>query len=220
MNNLSLPRAPAWQRVVDQTKHAIACGALKSFNTVESVIEDHDVRFLVRQTANLPRKEEASKLAAKSMADASAAWRDPFSPCEEALRVGDIGKRHFLLLNKFNVLEHHLLVVTTEFEPQDSLIDAGDFAALFACLRQFDGLGFYNGGVVAGSSQPHKHLQLVPLDAPIETLVEAARDSSVFYVPHPRRGMVERRCPERRAACVRNLSPASRCDWHRRSSCA
>ncbi len=183
MNNFSLPRAPAWQTVVNQTKHALACGAMKSFDTVQSVIEDHGVQFLVRQAANLARKEEASKLTAKSMADASAAWRDPFSPCEEALRVGDIGKRHFLLLNKFNVLEHHLLVVTTDFEPQDSLIDAGDFAALFACLRQIDGLGFYNGGVVAGSSQPHKHLQLVPIEAPIETLVEAVRDNGVFRVP-------------------------------------
>jgi ATP adenylyltransferase len=130
---------------------------------VQSVIEDGGVPFLVRQAANLARKEEASKLAAKSAADAASAWRDPFSPCEEALRVGDIGERHFLLLNKFNVLAHHLLIVTKDFEPQESLVGEDDFAALFACLDRFDGLGFYNGGTVAGSSQPHKHLQIVPL---------------------------------------------------------
>ncbi|GJH11862.1 phosphorylase [Caballeronia novacaledonica] len=180
--------APSWQDVVTQTQRALACGALRSFDTVQSVIEDGGVPFLVRQAANLARKEEASKLAAKATADAASAWRDPFSPCEEALRVGDIGERHFLLLNKFNVLAHHLLIVTTDFEPQESLIGEDDFAALFACLERFDGLGFYNGGTIAGSSQPHKHLQIVPLPLdghalPIEPFIDAARTSDIFRAP-------------------------------------
>ncbi|KXV04033.1 phosphorylase [Caballeronia megalochromosomata] len=180
--------APSWQDVLTQTERALASGALRSFDTVQSVIEDGGVRFLVRQAANLARKEEASKLAAKSAADAASAWRDPFSPCEEALRVGDIGERHFLLLNKFNVLAHHLLIVTTDFEPQESLVGEDDFAALFACLDRFDGLGFYNGGTVAGSSQPHKHLQMVPLPLdgqplPIEPFIESARKRGIFRAP-------------------------------------
>ncbi|MCE4544164.1 MULTISPECIES: DUF4922 domain-containing protein [unclassified Caballeronia] len=183
--------APSWSDVVAQTGRALACGALRSFDTVQSVIEDGGVRFLVRQAANLARKEQASKLAAKSAADAASEWRDPFSPCEEALRVGDIGARHFLLLNKFNVLAHHLLIVTTDFEPQECLLGEADFAALFACLNRFDGLGFYNGGAIAGSSQPHKHLQMVPLplDAnarkalPIEPSLDAARKDGVFRAP-------------------------------------
>ena len=180
--------APSWQDVVTQTERALACGALRSFDTVQSVIEDGGVPFLVRQAANLARKEEASKLAAKSAADAASAWRDPFSPCEEALRVGDIGERHFLLLNKFNVLAHHLLIVTKDFEPQDSLVGEDDFAALFSCLDRFDGLGFYNGGTVAGSSQPHKHLQIVPLPLdghalPVEPFIEAAHTRGVFRAP-------------------------------------
>ncbi|WP_250515349.1 DUF4922 domain-containing protein [Caballeronia sp. INDeC2] len=180
--------APSWQDVVTQTQRALACGALRSFDTVQSVIEDGGVRFLLRQAANLARKEEASKLAAKATAEAASAWRDPFSPCEEALRVGDIGERHFLLLNKFNVLAHHLLIVTTDFEPQESLIVEDDFAALFACLERFEGLGFYNGGTVAGSSQPHKHLQIVPLPLdghtlPIEPFIEAAHTSGIFRAP-------------------------------------
>ncbi|KND54846.1 Ap4A phosphorylase II [Candidatus Paraburkholderia kirkii] len=174
--------------MVTWTERALACGALRSFDTVQSVIEDGGVRFLVRQAANLERKEAASKLAEKSAADAASAWRDPFSPCEESLRVGDIGARHFLLLNKFNVFAHHLLIVTTDFEPQESLIDEDDFAALFACLDRFDGLGFYNGGAVAGSSQPHKHLQMVPLPIdghplPVAPFIEAARTSGVFRAP-------------------------------------
>ena len=34
--------------------------------------------------------------------------------------------------------------------------------ALGACLREVDGLAFFNGGSDAGASQRHKHLQLVP----------------------------------------------------------
>ena len=30
-------------------------------------------------------------------------------------------------------------------------------------MNEIDGLGFYNGGTMAGASQAHKHLQLVPL---------------------------------------------------------
>jgi sulfate adenylyltransferase (ADP) / ATP adenylyltransferase len=183
--------APSWLDVTVQTERALACGALRSFASVQRIIEDRGVPFLVRQAANIARKEEASKLAAKSAADAAAPWRDPFSPCEDALRVGDIGTRHFLLLNKFNVLDHHLLIVTTAFEPQESLLDAHDFAALFACLRRFDGLGFYNGGTIAGSSQPHKHMQIVPLPfdghaLPIDAFVLAAHRDTIFRVPELR----------------------------------
>ncbi|MDR5762645.1 phosphorylase [Caballeronia sp. LZ035] len=182
--NLALPDAPSWQDVVAQTERALACGALRSFDTALSVIEDGGVRFLIRQAANLRRKEEA----ATRSATPAGAKRDPFSPCEAALRVGDIGARHFLLLNKFNVLAHHLLVVTNAFEAQQSLIDESDFAALFACLARVDALGFYNGGTIAGSSQPHKHLQLVPLPfdghaLPVEPFIEAARTNAVFQAP-------------------------------------
>lgn len=182
--NLAHPDAPSWQDVVTQTERALACGALRSFDTTQSVIDDGGVRFLIRQGANLRRKEEAATRAARS----ANAWRDPFSPCEAALRVGDIGARHFLLLNKFNVLAHHLLIVTNDFEAQESLIDTSDFAALFACLARFDALGFYNGGTIAGSSQPHKHLQLVPLPLdghvlPVGPCIEAARTDALFQVP-------------------------------------
>jgi len=42
-------------------------------------------------------------------------------------------------------------------------LNLDDFEALTGCMGEMDGLGFYNGGTVAGASQAHKHLQLVPL---------------------------------------------------------
>jgi ATP adenylyltransferase len=48
-------------------------------------------------------------------------------------------------------------------------------------MAEFEGLAFYNGGTVAGASQPHKHLQQVPVPLgngehriPLDPLVEHA----------------------------------------------
>ena len=52
---------------------------------------------------------------------------------------------HLCLLNKFNVVEHHLLIVTREFEDQDRYLTEEDFAAGLAGLAEYDSLLFYNG---------------------------------------------------------------------------
>ena len=66
-------------------------------------------------------------------------------------------------MNKYNVVDYHLLIVTREFEEQESLLNLQDFQALGSCMGEFEGLAFYNGGKTAGASQRHKHLQVVPL---------------------------------------------------------
>jgi sulfate adenylyltransferase (ADP) / ATP adenylyltransferase len=66
-------------------------------------------------------------------------------------------------LNKFNLVPNHLIIATRRFVPQEVLLEDEDFAALCTCLAQLDGLGFYNAGAAAGASQPHKHLQMIPL---------------------------------------------------------
>ena len=38
-----------------------------------------------------------------------------------------------------------------------------DLEAVCQCMGEFDSLAFYNGGAVAGASEPHRHLQVVPL---------------------------------------------------------
>jgi ATP adenylyltransferase len=76
--------------------------------------------------------------------------------------VGELSPTHLCLLNKFNVVEHHLLIVTRAFEEQESALTAADFEALALCLSGLDGLAFYNAGELAGASQRHKHLQLIP----------------------------------------------------------
>ncbi len=149
-----------WTRIKEQTEHGLECGALQSIPTDYEFVEDNGVNFLVRILSNLKRKDEAKKKqnkAAKKGQDFN-----PFLPYEEDLFVADVSPTHLCLLNKFNVVENHLLIVTREFEEQENLLNWQDFQAMWACLAQVDGLVFYNGGKIAGASQRHKHLQLVP----------------------------------------------------------
>lgn len=144
-------------RIAARTRAAIASGALEPIETAETALEDGDVRFVVRSVSSLARKRAAGAI------PKDGARPNPFAPPDAELVIGDITPTHFGVLNKYPVVAHHLLIVTREFVDQETLLDATDFAALAACLRQVDGLGFYNGGRAAGASQPHRHLQLVPL---------------------------------------------------------
>ncbi|HET9041718.1 MAG TPA: DUF4922 domain-containing protein [Burkholderiales bacterium] len=143
--------------IAERARAALASGALEPIETEETALEDGDVRFVVRSVTSLARKRAAGAIPKDD------ARPNPFAPPDAELVIGDITPTHFGVLNKYPVVAHHLLIVTREFVDQVTLLDASDFAALAACLRQVDGLGFYNGGREAGASQPHRHLQLVPL---------------------------------------------------------
>ncbi len=151
-----------WQRIKEQTEYARQSGALKSIATEYEFIEQNGIHFLVRILTNLVRKEKAQKQQDRKSAE-SGKYFDPFLPYEEDLFVADLSETHLCLLNKFNVVDHHLLIITRGFEDQKNLLNLADFTALWRCLAEIDGFGFYNGGADAGASQRHKHLQLVPL---------------------------------------------------------
>ncbi|MDJ0746467.1 MAG: phosphorylase [Xenococcaceae cyanobacterium MO_167.B27] len=159
---LLLKPGTLWERLTQQTEYARQTGALQSIVTDFQFIQQDDIAFLVRSVSNLARKQKAQKQQ-KQKEIKTGKYFDPFLPYEEDLFVSDISPTHLCLLNKFNVVEHHLLIVTRAFEEQDELLNIKDFVALWACMQEIDGLAFYNGGKIAGASQRHKHLQLVPL---------------------------------------------------------
>ncbi|MGC1309980.1 MAG: DUF4922 domain-containing protein [Phormidesmis sp.] len=143
-------------RLKAQSKHGLQVGALQPIETAIEYIESGGMRFVVRVLANLSRKEKARKQQGKTSP------ANPFLPYEKDLYVTDISETHLCLLNKFNVVDHHFLIVTREYEPQETWLTLADFEALVCCLAEVDGLAFFNGGMVAGASQPHKHLQVIP----------------------------------------------------------
>jgi ATP adenylyltransferase len=143
-----------WPKIVDCTELAIADGSLHSIETLSYELYQEGKAFTVRVAKNLKRKNVQKK----SQPDFN-----PFLPPETSLTVADLTPTHIAVLNKFNVVNHHLLIITRSFESQESLLTQQDFEALCLCLPEYPSLAFYNGGEVAGASQKHKHLQMVPL---------------------------------------------------------
>jgi ATP adenylyltransferase len=168
----SLIPSTLWPALLARTASARERGAILSIPTKPEVIEQHDVAFQVRII---------TALAMKTLAASAQSNADPFLPYDPDLFVADLSPTHVALLNKFNVVDHHLLMVTRAFEEQTALLTIEDCAALLLCLAEFDGLGFYNAGPAAGASQRHKHLQMVPVSAfpdarlPIAPLLHGAR---------------------------------------------
>ncbi|MEH1904750.1 ATP adenylyltransferase family protein [Nostoc sp.] len=170
-----------WTSIKEQTEHALECGALLSIPTEFEFVEQDNVRFLVRILSSLNRKKTAKEKQEKQSATSGQEF-NPFLPYEKDLFVADISDTHLCILNKFNVVDYHLLIITRGFEEQESLLTLDDFTAIWACLADFNGLVFYNSGKTAGASQRHKHLQLVPLplapsgpQIPIEPLLTSAQ---------------------------------------------
>lgn len=174
MNRHGRPFNPdaLWPALLERTAYARDRKAILSIPTTSEVIEQSGVEFQVRIVTALAKKEEAK---------AAQPNTNPFLPYDPDLFVAEVSPTHVALLNKFNVVDHHLLIVTRAFEEQEALLTREDCAALLTCLAGIDGLGFYNAGPAAGASQRHKHLQLIPLSAlsearpPVEPLLRSLK---------------------------------------------
>lgn len=189
VQNNKLEAGTLWQRIVAQTEYALQCGALLSIPTAYEFVEQEGVRFLVRMLANLVRKEAAKKEQDRVTATSGKEF-NPFLPYETDLFVADLSETHLCLLNKYNVVDHHILIITRDFEEQESLLTLADFEAMAVCLAEMNGLAFYNGGKVAGASQRHKHLQLVPFPLlpdgeciPISSLLQFPLEDKITTLP-------------------------------------
>jgi len=164
-----------WEKVKQTSESALKCGALQPIQTECEEVEEAGIKFQVRILSSIKQKEKAKKKQKKQVKKDKDF--NPFLPYEQDLFVADISPTHVCLLNKYKVVDNHILIITRHFEEQESLLTLEDFAAMQTTLTAIDGLAFYNGGKIAGASQRHKHLQLIPLPPvknspriPIETL--------------------------------------------------
>ncbi|MBW1852605.1 MAG: phosphorylase [Deltaproteobacteria bacterium] len=178
---LKFEHGTLWEKTLDRTERALKIGALLPISTESTFFKDGGIDFLVRIISNLALKAE-EKRGRTENGGFEKKSRNPFLPHEEEMFVADISDTHVCLLNKFNVIDHHLLIVTRSFEDQEILLTPRDLEAIWTCMAEFEGLVFYNGGEVAGASQKHKHLQMIPLpmaknrpNVPIEPLFASAR---------------------------------------------
>ncbi|GMH41382.1 hypothetical protein BSKO_09292 [Bryopsis sp. KO-2023] len=174
-----------WSGVVETYTRAGEAGAAFKTPTKTEFMRDDDsgVVFLVRVSESLKEKTKKPENASQEKKK----FVNPFLPYEEELWVQHLSDTHTLLLNKFNLVDHHLLVVTREFEKQEEPLNVQDIDATMKVMESMPngGLAFFNCGPQSGASQPHKHIQVVPLpfddslpnEAPITPAVVAGLEN-------------------------------------------
>ena len=107
---------------------------------------------------------------------------DPFLDPPQALLVAELPPGHVLVLNKYPVIPNHFILATKAYKDQRKLLEQDDLAATWACLRAWEAedgeeagargrtpherrlFAFFNSGEDSGASQPHRHIQFLPVD--------------------------------------------------------
>ncbi|KAH6998906.1 HIT-like domain-containing protein [Ilyonectria sp. MPI-CAGE-AT-0026] len=155
-------------------------GDLHYYPTQVTVLKANNIPFQLRFSPALANKPKA---APKDHAKPLKPF-DPFADPPAALRITDVSSTHYVVLNKFAVVPEHFILATTEFKPQTHVLEESDLEATLACIQAYeptpgtdDGPGHYSGdggngdglfaffncGDHSGASQPHRHIQLLPI---------------------------------------------------------
>jgi ATP adenylyltransferase len=142
------------------------CGGLP---VCESLLRQHsnkvanNMQFQLRFSpalANKPKSNKPSNL--KSI--------NPFENPSKGLFITDLPPSHILVLNKFPVVPNHFILATKVFKQQTDWLEEDDLGAAYACLKAYrdsgeELFGFFNSGKASGASQPHRHIQFLPVDS-------------------------------------------------------
>ncbi|KAF2022202.1 HIT-like protein [Aaosphaeria arxii CBS 175.79] len=102
---------------------------------------------------------------------------NPFENPDPALHIADIpssNPTHYLVLNKFPIIPEHFILVTKSYKQQTHALEEDDLEATYVCLKAWQGdlangqqrrlFAFFNSGEHSGASQPHRHLQFLPVE--------------------------------------------------------
>ena len=149
-----------WMKMIDaRSASALASGALQPVQVEQTEMEESGLRFIVRWVSSLAVKDAAKAAIPGGPRDPDF---NPFLNPEIELTVGPIGPEHVAILNKFPLCERHLVLARRAFEEQLLPLTHSDFTVLAVIMSEAGGIGLYNGGIAAGASQRHKHLQWMP----------------------------------------------------------
>mmetsp|Transcript_9445 Transcript_9445/g.57624 ORF Transcript_9445/g.57624 Transcript_9445/m.57624 type:complete len:324 (+) Transcript_9445:237-1208(+) len=161
MGQTTAKQTHTWRSIVDTYAKAERNGWAYKTDTRAEFLRDStvDATVVLRVATALRDKPKAETKKQKGR------WCNPFLPYDENLWCCDLSETHVLLLNKFNVVPHHTLVVTREFKSQEDPLESTDVEALWTTLQSYPSgaLAFFNSGPHSGKSQPHKHVQVIPL---------------------------------------------------------
>ena len=142
-----------WTRALEQSERALMSSALVPLSTsLEHLFRSPESHFELRTLeSRLPKhlKIDGPK-------------PNPFQPWDPSLEVATLNPGHAVILNRYPVQRGHMLLITKDWAAQDGWLTLADWRALVCVDQDTSGLWFFNSGPIAGASQPHRHLQLLP----------------------------------------------------------
>jgi len=97
---------------------------------------------------------------------------DPFQNPPADLLVTELpvqNPTHILVLNKFPIIPCHFILATKLNKRQTARLESDNLATTYACLKAWESdrrrlFAFFNSGAHSGASQPHRHVQFVPVE--------------------------------------------------------
>ncbi|KAI0199631.1 HIT-like domain-containing protein [Astrocystis sublimbata] len=152
---------------------AQASGDLSYYPTQVAILTVGSLPFQLRYAPSLAQKPTPPK-----PVDPDAKPFNPFEHPSPAMLVAHLPPSHSLILNKFAIVPEHFILATKHFKPQTHLLAIDDVDAAYACIQAYrreekELYVFFNSGEHSGASQPHRHLQLLPVEGMRDGLASA-----------------------------------------------
>ncbi|KIM45312.1 hypothetical protein M413DRAFT_337714 [Hebeloma cylindrosporum] len=192
-----MPHTDIILKVSERFNHALESGDLLFFPSTITKHVDSDVEYEIRLCTALQHKPALPTPNFDAAADSGVALGgsggkvfDPFAPpYNPNLYIGELKdeeseEEFVVVLNKYSVVPQHFLLVTKEFKSQATPLLPSELVQIYLFLSTARKLGkhifaFYNCGDNSGASQPHKHIQFIPLEdkdgPPLEKLARKAQ---------------------------------------------
>lgn len=77
-------------------------------------------------------------------------------------------------MNKYPIIAEHFILATKQNKQQTHKLEKADLETAYQCLKEWQGqthdgqskrlFAFFNSGEHSGASQPHRHLQFLPVE--------------------------------------------------------
>ncbi|CCD25779.1 bifunctional AP-4-A phosphorylase/ADP sulfurylase NDAI_0F04610 [Naumovozyma dairenensis CBS 421] len=181
------------QLIHEKYEKAIQSGTLKLAETTSKKIKDlkSGIQCLVTLAPNLKKKQSNDSTEKDDSID-------PFiNPNPDVVISDDLNNDgdYQLLLNKFPIIPEHSILTTKEFQSQTSALTPKDLLTTYQLLCKLDAddedeeeftsrhLAFYNSGAHSGSSQDHKHLQIVELPSKLIPFQQSLCNGKEHFLP-------------------------------------